>query len=377
MSLGLSASQVAQLQGVLETLLSPLNFERVGAWRRQARQTLGVLLGAATSVSLLSVPGEPTCEADDPEPLVEYGAYYYRFDKVNRYRDLGTVAFTWDTIGHLWERPDRAAWLRGELYNDWVCRHRLHQPHGLNVALPPGQPHLGPAQAEGLAALYFFRDAAHPPIDAGRQLELMRVVLPAFIAGSHMLVRFARARDAVERVVRTLPEGVALFDDTGRVSYQNPALHRLLHEEPEAARLRAECARVGRFVLALGVRGNGKSRPDEVIEPAARELRTAAGRYRIRGALLGPGVLGSRPLALVMLERAVPAELTPAELGERYCLTGRETVVSRLLAAGHSNAEVAQLLGVSIHTARRHVEHVLTKLGVHSRAAVGAKLREG
>ena len=77
-----------------------------------------------------------------------------------------------------------------------------------------------------------------------------------------------------------------------------------------------------------------------------------------------------------MLERAVPAELTAAELGERYCLTGRETVVSRLLAAGHSNAEVARLLGVSIHTARRHVEHVLTKLGVHSRAAVGAKLRE-
>jgi DNA-binding CsgD family transcriptional regulator len=31
---------------------------------------------------------------------------------------------------------------------------------------------------------------------------------------------------------------------------------------------------------------------------------------------------------------------------------------------------------VSIHTARRHVEHVLLKLGVHSRAAVGARLRE-
>jgi DNA-binding CsgD family transcriptional regulator len=51
-------------------------------------------------------------------------------------------------------------------------------------------------------------------------------------------------------------------------------------------------------------------------------------------------------------------------------------VVSRLLADGRSNADLARALGVSIHTARRHVEHVLLKLGVHSRAAVGAALRE-
>jgi len=50
--------------------------------------------------------------------------------------------------------------------------------------------------------------------------------------------------------------------------------------------------------------------------------------------------------------------------------------VWRGLAEGRSNEEVARLLGVSIHTARRHVEHVLMKLGVHSRAAVGARLRE-
>jgi DNA-binding CsgD family transcriptional regulator len=47
--------------------------------------------------------------------------------------------------------------------------------------------------------------------------------------------------------------------------------------------------------------------------------------------------------------------------------------VSQLLAQGHSNAQVARLLGISIHTVRRHAEHVLMKLGVHSRAAVGGK----
>jgi len=44
------------------------------------------------------------------------------------------------------------------------------------------------------------------------------------------------------------------------------------------------------------------------------------------------------------------------------------------MAQGHSNAQVARLLGISLHTARRHAEHVLMKLDVHSRAAVGGKL---
>lgn len=46
-----------------------------------------------------------------------------------------------------------------------------------------------------------------------------------------------------------------------------------------------------------------------------------------------------------------------------------------LLAEGMSNAQVAEALGVSSHTARHHTESVLLKLGVHSRAAAGAVVR--
>jgi len=81
-------------------------------------------------------------------------------------------------------------------------------------------------------------------------------------------------------------------------------------------------------------------------------------------------------MALVVLERTTPGPRSLEELGLRFGLTRRELAVARLLADGRSNGEVAGQLGLSIHTARRHVEHVLSKLGVHSRAAVGAKLRE-
>jgi DNA-binding NarL/FixJ family response regulator len=48
--------------------------------------------------------------------------------------------------------------------------------------------------------------------------------------------------------------------------------------------------------------------------------------------------------------------------------------VVRLLAEGCSNAEIATRLEMSYYTARNHTEQVLGKLGVSSRAAVGALL---
>lgn len=48
-------------------------------------------------------------------------------------------------------------------------------------------------------------------------------------------------------------------------------------------------------------------------------------------------------------------------------LTDREKQVLRLVALGHSNKEVAGLLGVGIKTAMSHREHVMEKLNLHSR----------
>jgi DNA-binding NarL/FixJ family response regulator len=59
-----------------------------------------------------------------------------------------------------------------------------------------------------------------------------------------------------------------------------------------------------------------------------------------------------------------------------YGLTTREVEVAMLLAEGRSNEDVAAALRVSSHTARHHTQHVLAKLGVHSRAQAGAKIRD-
>jgi non-specific serine/threonine protein kinase len=46
--------------------------------------------------------------------------------------------------------------------------------------------------------------------------------------------------------------------------------------------------------------------------------------------------------------------------------------VAVLVARGCTNRQIANRLLIAERTAMRHVEHLFTKLGVHSRAEVGA-----
>lgn len=59
---------------------------------------------------------------------------------------------------------------------------------------------------------------------------------------------------------------------------------------------------------------------------------------------------------------------------QRFGLTPRESDVASRLAAGASSREVAESLGMSVHTARRHTERVLQKCNVRRRSAVAAAL---
>jgi DNA-binding NarL/FixJ family response regulator len=54
-------------------------------------------------------------------------------------------------------------------------------------------------------------------------------------------------------------------------------------------------------------------------------------------------------------------------------LTTRELEILRLLATGHSQQEIAETLVVSPKTVGTHIQHVLTKLRVHSRAQAVAE----
>jgi DNA-binding NarL/FixJ family response regulator len=90
-------------------------------------------------------------------------------------------------------------------------------------------------------------------------------------------------------------------------------------------------------------------------------------------ALLAPQI--TRRLLDRFVQRPPPGNKTPTELTD---LTPRELDVIRLIADGHSNAEIASTLFLSEATIKSHVNHLLTKLGLRDRVqAVALAYRTG
>ena len=85
------------------------------------------------------------------------------------------------------------------------------------------------------------------------------------------------------------------------------------------------------------------------------------------------------------LEQVVAAALKTAPAagsrssndGRGEALTPREWEVAQLLAQGATDKQIAQALTITEGTAGPHVHHVLTKLGLRSRAQVADRLAVG
>jgi DNA-binding response OmpR family regulator len=95
---------------------------------------------------------------------------------------------------------------------------------------------------------------------------------------------------------------------------------------------------------------------------------------RISALIRRAAVPAPAPAAVPAGGAARPEPPSDEELRAKYGLTEREVAVTRLLAEGYSNAEVASRLEMSYFTARNHTERVMRKLGLSKRAAVAALL---
>jgi DNA-binding CsgD family transcriptional regulator len=122
--------------------------------------------------------------------------------------------------------------------------------------------------------------------------------------------------------------------------------------------------------------------PPMLPERTAYERATANARAALGDAFAADWAAGRHltpetalPLAQEVLSiaarwTAAGASTAAATPGDPAGLTIRELDVLRLVAAGQSNQEIADALGISILTVKTHVANILAKLGLPTRIAV-------
>lgn len=82
---------------------------------------------------------------------------------------------------------------------------------------------------------------------------------------------------------------------------------------------------------------------------------------------------GGSPMSPTVAARVVRMLASLTKPGTPVALSPRERDMLRLIVEGLTAKEIADRLGVSIHTTDTHTRHLFKKLAVHSRAAAVAK----
>lgn len=107
--------------------------------------------------------------------------------------------------------------------------------------------------------------------------------------------------------------------------------------------------------MAIGARGY------LLKENTARELLDAIKTVRRGGTYLSPGLLKAFSSDIIEICRNDPSFREDP-------LTSRERQVLKLIAAGHTNLRIGELLGISGHTVHRHRANIRAKLHLTSTA---------
>lgn len=206
--------------------------------------------------------------------------------------------------------------------------------------------------------------------------------------------------DAILSALERAADGAFLIDNNQRITYWNPAAQALLGFEPaevlgrscydivrgrddhDHVWCRGNCAvtakaRLGQPIETFNTLATGKSGELRWISISILALPTLEDDstvilhlFRDATELKRREQFARQVLNLVenMQQVQLPARPAPTDDAPRESLSTRELDVLRLLAQGHSTDQIAVALSISRSTTRNHIQSILQKLHVHTRA---------
>jgi LuxR family transcriptional regulator, maltose regulon positive regulatory protein len=199
---------------------------------------------------------------------------------------------------------------------------------------------------------------------------------PEHLVLARVLLAQDRPQEALALLERWLTAAVTQDRTASMIEIRGLQALALAASTDEASALRTlasalELASPGRHVRVFADEG----------APMAALLSTLAEAQRAGQAEVAsvPADYLDRVLAAFGQRPAVPSEAPvtrAATPGLAVPLTGRELEVLRLLAAGRSNQRITRDLTVALDTTKKHVSHILAKLGAASRTEAVARARE-
>ncbi len=302
------------------------------------------------------------CQVHRAEVLQLEGHWVEAFEEAERAGDglIGTAEHT--AMASAAYRRGEILRLRGE-FDKSDAEYRLAGEIGIDPQ--PGLALLRLAQGRREEAIAGIRRAVETAGDLPRKAALLPAGIEIFIACGDLDVAERLCSEMSEIAERFGTEILARVADQGRASLA-VARGEFSDAVPSLIRARRYWSEFGAPYLVARLRVDIGRACAELgdTESAEREFGAAEKIFQD---------LGAAPDLARVLEMRASSKPVAADN-----LTARERQVLALVADGGTNREIANELNISPKTVNRHVENILGKLGVSSRAAAVAKgLRTG
>jgi DNA-binding CsgD family transcriptional regulator len=222
-----------------------------------------------------------------------------------------------------------------------------------------------------LAQISFYRGVADKPFDR-ESANTLRSVLRYLATG----LGASPSRTASEDAAVVVEEDLGIVSFTGATINAPDTWHRLLRLAALAEVSPRHALKEDEAVELFVRRVCGELLSKERNAPPRRELihETAWGRFVIRVfPLTDPQGRRADQVGL-LIRREEPRTLSLVRGTGMAALSPQQREVALLIAAGKSNREIADDLGLSFNTASSHVKQVYARLEVNQRSAVAQKL---